>query len=72
MQLDAVRSEDELASKTRDERVTAAVACPRCGARRGEPCRNPVPHDAARGPQDYRPQPQRPHQERRRAWQAEQ
>jgi len=57
-----------MASKTRDSRVIAAVACPLCGARAGEPCRNPVPHQRQRGPIDRRPQPTRPHIERRAEW----
>lgn len=52
----------------RDHRVIAAVACPRCGAQAGEPCRNPVQHQRHRGPQDHRAQPTRPHSERRAAW----
>jgi len=57
-----------MASHTRDERVIAAVACPRCGATVGEACRNPIPHHAIRGPQDRRRQPERPHNERRSEW----
>jgi len=57
-----------MASKTRDARVIAAVACPTCGARAGEPCRNPVPHQTIRGPEDRRAQPVRPHIERRAEW----
>lgn len=57
-----------MASSTRDTRVVAAVACPRCGARAGEVCRNPVPHDRRRGAEDRRAQPARPHSERRAAW----
>lgn len=57
-----------MASKTRDDRVIAAVACPTCGARAGERCRNPVPHQAWRGPVDRRAQPLRPHIERRAEW----
>jgi hypothetical protein len=58
-----------MASRTRDQRVIAAVPCPRCGAARGQPCRNPVPHDAGRGLEDRRAQPQRTHPERRIDWQ---
>lgn len=57
-----------MASKTRDDRIVAAVACPRCGAAVGEPCRNPVPHQNWRGPEDRRAQPSRPHNERRAEW----
>jgi len=57
-----------MASITRDARIIAAVACPRCGAAAGEPCRNPVPHQQWRGRQDRRRQPVRPHNERRLAW----
>jgi hypothetical protein len=57
-----------MASRTRDERVVAAVPCPRCGARAGEACHNPVPHQTWRGQQDRRAQPLRPHSERRAAW----
>jgi len=58
-----------MASSTRDARVIAAVPCPRCGAAVGQPCRNPVPHQAARGPVDKRAQPMRTHSERRLEWQ---
>ncbi len=58
-----------MASSTRDQRVVAAVACPRCGAPVGSPCRNPVAHQAARGPEDRRAQPVRVHSERRVVWQ---
>ena len=58
-----------MASRTRDLRVIAAVPCPKCGAAIGQPCRNPVPHDAQRGPVDHRAQPQRTHPERRLDWQ---
>lgn len=54
----------------RDQQVIALVACPECGAPRGEPCRNPIDHQAWRGPEDRRRQPIRPHRERRAAWQA--
>ncbi len=54
---------------TRQIRIIAAVACPLCGAGAGERCRNPIPHQTHRGPQDRRPQPIRVHAERRRAWQ---
>lgn len=60
--------EREMASKTRDDRVIVAVACPRCAAPAGQPCRNPIAHQTARGPQDRRAQPIRPHVERRVAW----
>lgn len=43
---------------------------PRCGAAAGAPCRNPVQHDARRGPEDRRAQPVRVHSERRVVWQA--
>jgi hypothetical protein len=49
----------------RNERIVAAVMCPRCGARPGEPCRNPVAHQAHRGPEDRREQPSGIHAERR-------
>lgn len=52
----------------RDQKVIAAVACPRCGAAAGQPCRNPIPHDAQRGREDHRAQPIRPHSERRVLW----
>lgn len=52
----------------RDRAVIAAVACPRCRAKPGEPCRNPVRHQSNRGPEDRRQQPTRPHSERRAAW----
>ena len=55
-------------SKTRDTRIVAAVRCPRCGAAAGEPCRNPVPHNSSRGPDDRRKQPVAAHNERRMAW----
>lgn len=55
-------------SDRRDAKVVAAVACPKCGAQAGQPCRNPIGHDFARGPQDHRPQPLRPHSDRRAAW----
>lgn len=57
-----------MASKHRDEKVIASVPCPECGALAGEPCRNPVPHQRQRGPQDRRAQPMRPHTSRRVAW----
>lgn len=52
----------------RDAKVIATVACPRCGASAGHPCRNPIPHQAHRGADDHRDQPMRPHSERRVAW----
>lgn len=52
----------------RNAKVIAAVACPRCGAQAGKPCRNPIQHQAMRGPQDHRAQHARPHNERRCAW----
>lgn len=52
----------------RGMKVIAAVPCPRCGARPGERCRNPVAHQNNRGPDDRREQPIRPHNERRAAW----
>ena len=52
----------------RDAKVIATVACPRCGAAIGQPCRNPIAHDARRGPDDHRAQPIRPHSERRVIW----
>lgn len=52
----------------RDRAVIAAVACPRCHAKPGEPCRNPVAHQNNRGLEDRRQQPIRPHNERRAAW----
>jgi hypothetical protein len=58
-----------MASATREARIIDAVPCPRCKAAIGEYCRNPVPHQAARGPQDRRAQPTRCHTERRTAWQ---
>jgi hypothetical protein len=74
--MDQVRREAEtkekkimVASRTREERIVAAVVCPRCGARIGEPCRNPVTHQRHRGPEDYRLQPKRCHTERRQEWQ---
>lgn len=57
-----------MASVTRDERVIGAVACPKCGASVAQRCRNPVPHQTVRGPQDQRNQPVRPHSERRAEW----
>lgn len=57
-----------MASSTRDARVVAAVSCPLCGAGPGERCKNPVAHQAHRGPQNHRSQPMRPHNERRLAW----
>jgi len=57
-----------MASKTRDARVIAAVGCPLCGAVVAEPCRNPIPHQRQRGPEDRRAQPMRPHIERRAEW----
>ena len=57
-----------MASPHRDAKIIAAVPCPECGARMGEPCRNPIAHQPARGPQDRRPQPLRPHNPRRLAW----
>jgi hypothetical protein len=57
-----------MASRTRDARVISAVPCPRCGVPAGTPCRNPVPHQAVRGPEDRRQQPIRPHSERRALW----
>ena len=57
-----------MASKTRDARVIAAVACPECGAQIGQPCRNPIPHQTMRGLEDRRAQPLRPHIERRAEW----
>lgn len=65
-----------MASKTRDDRVIALVPCPRCGARKGEPCKNPVPHQMRRVEhghwhdtlEDRRAQPVRPHSERRALW----
>lgn len=62
------KEEEQLASKTRDARVIAAVACPVCKAGPGDGCRNPVPHQPWRGPVDRRPQPVRPHSARRAAW----
>lgn len=57
-----------MASRTRDQRIVAAVPCPLCGAVAGQPCRNPVPHQQQRGPKDRRRQPMRPHTARRVAW----
>ena len=57
-----------MASKHRDEKIIAAVPCPLCGAGTGERCRNPIPHQQRRGPEDRRPQPARSHNERRLAW----
>jgi len=57
-----------MASRHRAEKIIAVIACPRCGAKIGEPWRNPVPHQSARGPEDRRAQPMRPHNERRLAW----
>lgn len=59
-----------MASNIRDRRCIDEAACPRCGARAGEPCRNPVRHQAHRGTEDRRNQPSRPHSERRAAWSA--
>lgn len=47
---------------TRDRKVIATVACPVCGARLGEPCRQHGAHRA-------RPLASRTHSERRRLWQ---
>lgn len=33
-----------MSSNTRETRIIAACACPRCGVGIGEKCRNPVPH----------------------------
>ncbi len=52
----------------RDEKVIASVSCPECGVKAGQPCRNPVPHQAHRGPEDHRAQPVRPHAARRALW----
>ncbi len=57
-----------MSTDTRERRAVAAVACPLCGAEAGKPCRNPIQHQAQRGPEDHRPQPQHPHRERRAAW----
>jgi hypothetical protein len=57
-----------MASSTREARVIAAVPCPLCGVPAGTPCRNPVPHQVARGPEDRRAQPVRAHAERRELW----
>lgn len=63
------RSEQSRPVDDRDARIIVAVACPRCGADVGERCRNPVPHQRRRGPEDRRRQPRCCHTERRRAWQ---
>lgn len=57
-----------MASRTREQRILAAVACPRCGARVGERCRNPIRYQTMRGPEDRRAQPLRCHTERRLLW----
>jgi len=51
-----------MASKHREEKAIAAVACPTCGAPRGEPCRHPT------APQAIAPE-RRICADRRRAWQ---
>ncbi len=59
-----------MSNSTREPRIRAAVACPLCGAGRGEPCRaGTMPHDARRGATDLREPLQRSHNERRAAWQ---
>lgn len=57
-----------MASKSRDERIIASVACPICGASIGEKCKNPIPHQQYRGTIDLRKQPMHPHKERRDVW----
>jgi hypothetical protein len=67
-----------MASRTRDTRVITTVPCPRCGAHKGQACRNPVPHQTRIWcakhqrwhdcPEDRRAQPVRPHSERRALW----
>src|SRR5215472_15319960 len=60
--------ERTMASKTRDARIIAAVACPQCGACVGKQCRNPIPHQQSRGAVDRRAQPMHPHRDRRDVW----
>lgn len=57
-----------MASRTQDTRVVNSVPYPRCHAGIGERCRNPWAHQQGRGPEDRRAQPERPHAERRQAW----
>ena len=57
-----------MASDNRETKVMMTTECPRCGAKPGERCRNPVPHDTTRGIEDRRAQPQRCHSERRVVW----
>ena len=55
--------------RAREDRMTAAVACPACGAQPGQPCREgTAPHDPRRGAEDLRAILPRVHSERRAAW----
>ena len=50
----------------RDRRTIAAVACPVCSARVGEPCRLLIEHGPKAGQRETRSSPV--HSERRAAW----
>lgn len=58
-----------MASKTRETRIVAAVACPTCGVGVGQWCRKATAHhDYRRGTVDLREALPRVHTDRRLVW----